>query len=510
MNMKERVQGIPVCIVIPPSEFLADERVFPFLGPLKVAAELRRNDNPVDVLDLSGYSNPEDIIREYVRTSDTVFFGLTATTPQIPTAVRVRNKIREMLPEARIILGGPHVTLTYAASIQDEKLGRIGRGTMALSQLEELFDRLVVGDGETAIFTAIDPEHKGKTINAGDLKSPFFMRRGELDSFDFPARDLIDMDSYHYEIEGNRAFSVIAQLGCPFECGFCGGRDSQVFRMTRTRSTENVIAEIEQVIRDSIERKRPYSGVMFYDDELNIVPSGLENLCKGLMAIQQRLGMEMRFRGFVKAELFTPEQAKLMYQAGFKVLLSGVESGSDAILQRMRKHTSAAINTRCLQMAHDAGLKFKALMSMGHPGESRETINESIEWVLSNKPDDVDWTIITQYPGSPYFDRSVYIPEREAWCYLEPGSGEILWSRSVDFTREAEYYKGIPGNYTAYVWTDYLSSDGLVQLRDEAERITRSELGLKPISSVSAVQFEHSMGQGLTPEILRRAVWKRT
>jgi len=65
---------------------------------------------------------------------------------------------------------------------------------------------------------------------------------------------------------------------------------------------------------------------MFYDDELNVIPRQLEELCRGLVGLQERLGEEMRFRGFVKAELFTAEQARLMYEAGFRVLLSGVES----------------------------------------------------------------------------------------------------------------------------------------------------------------------------------------
>jgi hypothetical protein len=64
---------------------------------------------------------------------------------------------------------------------------------------------------------------------------------------------------------------------------------------------------------------------MFYDDELNVTKNGLEDLCKGLIDLQDRIGLEMRFRGFVKAELLTQEQADLMYEAGFRVLLSGVE-----------------------------------------------------------------------------------------------------------------------------------------------------------------------------------------
>lgn len=496
--IKERVRGIPVCLISTPSPFLADERVFPFLGILNVAAQLRANGNPVQVLDLAGYKNFEEIMRTYLSGTDIRTFGLTATTPQIPSAVIIRNIIKEMLPDSRIILGGPHATLTHTGFIEDQKAGRSGRGSLAFNQLESLFDPIVVGDGEMAAFHAIDPLNKQRVIDAGILASPLFMKRGTLDQYSLPARDLIDFQSYRYFIDGKRAASVISQLGCPFECGFCGGRDSKVFRLIRSRSVQSTIGEIESIINMSREWKEPIEAIMFYDDELNVKPGVLEDLCKGLIALQERLGIEMRFRGFVKAELFTQEQADLMYKAGFRILLSGVESGSDKILKAMRKHTSREINSRCVEYAHNAGLRFKALMSIGHPGENEETVKESIDWCLANlKPgDDVDFTIITQFPGSPYFDHSTYIQEKDAWLYTI--DGQNLWSKVVDYTKESDYYKGVPGAYTAFVWTDFLSPKDLVAQRDLAEATVRRTLNLPAISVAQALLFnpEHSMGMG--------------
>ncbi len=516
-EIRRRVKDIPVALIIPPSPFLADERVFPFLGPAKVATELKRPidentpGNYVEFLDLAGYANYKDIVRDYVSNSSIRTIGITATTPQIPTAVEVVKTIREYAPDATIILGGPHATLTHAAMTNDKKENRIGRGTHAFSQLTNLFDVIVVGDGEEAIFQAIDPERESQIIDASSLQSPLFMKRGELDRFLPPDRTLIDMDSYHYHIDGKRAFSVIGQLGCPFECGFCGGRDSQVFRIARTRSVANIIDEIENIVEPSLLTANPYEAVMFYDDELNVNPGNLEDLCKGLIDMQDRQGIEMRFRGFVKAELFTQEQANLMYKAGFRVLLSGVESGSNKILSAMRKHTSRDINARCADYAHQAGLAFKSLMSIGHPGESAETISESVDWAKTYlvKGDDIDWTIITQYPGSPYFDKSVFDEDKEAWLYQvqnkKTGETLRLWSREVDYAKDANYYKGVPGEYTAYVWTDFLNPVDLVKLRDQAEIETRSFLKLPMVSHSSTMQFEHSMGQGIPSRILRKS-----
>lgn len=216
----------------------------------------------------------------------------------------------------------------------------------------------------------------------------------------------------------------------------------------------------------------------------------------------------MAFRGFVKAELFTPKQARLMYHAGFRILLSGIESGSDLILKSMQKHTSRSLNSHLVNIAHEAGLRIKALMSLGHPGETERSVEQSVDWVRRNlwpDWDDVDWTVITQYPGSPYFDHSEYDVEKKAWRYTikVDGQPQVLWSREADFAKDAYYYKGIPGEYQVYVWTDDLSAERLAELRDSAEAETRSALGLPPITAVTPQTFEHSMGQGLPPSILK-------
>lgn len=507
-DLKTKVRDVPVCIVIPPSSFLADERVFPFLGPLKVAAELERNGNPVEVLDLSGYSNCLDIVDNYAKRTDTRTFGVTATTPQLPAAISVIRQIKQVIPDSNVILGGTHATLTYTSAKVDKEDSQERRGTRNLRQLETFPDKLVVGDGEKAIYPAIDPDNKEKIIGTGQNTDLYFLQKGELEKYPFPARHLIDLDSYHYSIDGYRATSMIVQLGCPFGCRFCSGRNTNFLRTTRTREIDHAILEMK-----SIYETYGYPGFMFYDDELNVSPRALENLCDEVIKLQDELGVDFRLRGFVKAELFTREQAKKMYQAGFRVLLTGVESGSLEILDAIKKGTKPDTNQRCREYAGEAGLAFKALMSIGHPGESEQTVQDSIDWVLANKPEDVDWTIITPYPGADYFDRSVWDPQHKAWKYTTklrfgPNRGKEvhLWNDELDYTQEADYYKGIPGEYQCHVFTETLNREELVELRDEAERLTRSKLGLSSIQRVDQLQFEHSMGQGLPLNILKSSV----
>jgi radical SAM superfamily enzyme YgiQ (UPF0313 family) len=240
---------------------------------------------------------------------------------------------------------------------------------------------------------------------------------------------------------------------------------------------------------------------MFYDDELNVNPD-IVDLMEEIVAAQARLGVEWRLRGFVKAELFTPQQAEVMRRAGFRWLLVGFESGSDRILDNIAKRAAKEDNTRCIEIGHAAGLKVKALMSLGHAGESAETIRETTEWLLDVRADDFDATIITPYPGSPYYDDAV--SSGEFWTYTAR-NGDRLYQNEVDYTAEADYYKGRPGDgYVAHVWTDQLKAHDLVRERDRLESFVRERLGIPFNPSAPAIAYEHSMGQtALPPNILR-------
>ena len=202
-------------------------------------------------------------------------------------------------------------------------------------------------------------------------KSSLFLKRGTLESFPLPARHLIDMSTYHYEIEGRNSTSLIAQLGCPFQCTFCSGRNSPFLRSIRTRSVESIISELRFLYETY-----GYTGFMFYDDELNVNRKMMIDLMNQISDLQGQLGVDFRLRGFIKAELFSDEQAKAMYTAGFRWLLTGFESGDERILRNIKKNATKDDNTRCVEFAKKHGLKVKALMSIGHAGESPESIEK--------------------------------------------------------------------------------------------------------------------------------------
>jgi anaerobic magnesium-protoporphyrin IX monomethyl ester cyclase len=500
-RLRAMASHAPVVLITPPSIFLLDERVFMSLGILKVAAVLEQAGFAVEFLDLSGIQNFLDAVEQHVRHSRAKIVALTTTTPQLPAATKIVERIRAVRPDMRVVLGGPHVTLVHSAVKMERRAGRIARGHRALAKLETLFDVLVSGDGESAIFEAI-AEGAPKLIDADDPKGPLFMTHASYDASPHPARHLVDVPSYRYTIDGHRAASLIAQLGCPFACSFCGGRNSNMLRRIRTRTTASVVAEIE-----ALHLAHGFTGFMMYDDELN-VNKNLVELMDAVAELQQRLGVEFRLRGFVKAELFTAEQAKAMYRAGFRWILCGFEAASPRILENINKKATVEDNTRVVQICHEHGLKVKALMSVGHAGESEESIRAVHDWLIDVKPDDFDCTVITTYPGTPYYDEAVpHETLPDVWTYTCKKTGDRLHSLDVDYTQVADYYKGDPdGGYTSYVHTDHLTGEAIVKLRDWVEAEVRSKLGIPFNPGAPAVRYEHSMGQGvnaLPPFILR-------
>ena len=481
-----------VCLIIPPSPFLLDERVFVQLGILKIASALEEQNYTVDMIDLSGVENYTDGLTDYAKRKDRAdVFGITATTPQVPYAVKISQHIKALLPakQSKVILGGPHVTLMHTAAKREAKKNLVGsdRATKDVEALKNFFDVLVCGDGEIAIFDAIHEDMK--IIDADIAKSKYFLSHKQFTDLPAPARHLVDMSSYKYFIEGEPALSLIAQLGCPFHCTFCSGRNSPFLRKIRLRDIDAVVDEVEMLYLTY-----GVKGFMFYDDELNVNKNMVPMMNK-LCDLQDKHGVDFMLRGFVKAELFNDTQADAMYRAGFRWLLTGFESGDPTILSNIKKIAKREDNTRCVEIAKRHNLKVKALMSIGHAGESAETVENTKNWLLQVEPEDFDCTIITTYPGSPYFDDA--IKEGDYYVYTDKKSGDKLYQASLNYLVDQDYYKGDPdGGYTSFVWTDHLSAAGLVEERDKLEKEVRAKLNIPFNPARPGLTYEHSMGMG--------------
>ena len=446
-----------VGFINPPSEFLINQRVFVTLGILRVITYLnKQNICKVKFLDLSNEVDYYNSITKFIKKNNLQVVCFTATTPQIQIVYQFCKYINSNF-KIKIILGGPHITLMHSS---------LNKGTEDIKEicskhiieLSKWIDTIVIGDGEYAIIDAITSDKK--FINS-EQNSNLFLKRN-YDEVAIPNREFLDLDSYSYTIDGVKATNIISQMGCPYQCKFCSGRGSKTFNTIRKRSIKNIIEEV-----DVLYTKYDYRGFMFYDDELNLNKEYFEGLLKELIQYQKLHGVQFNLRGFTRSDLLTDRQAELMYQAGFKWLLVGFESGSDRILLNINKGCQVTDNSKCFDIARNQGLKIKALMSIGHPGESKDTVQETIQWLGAVHPDETDVTIVSVYPGSGYFNKSEV--KNGELKYTNNITNDSLYIKNIDFLNESNFYKSKADEYISFVATDYLTCGELVEQRSLIE-----------------------------------------
>ena len=401
-------------LINPPGSYLIDQKVFPPLGLLTVAQAWKAQGDDVEVIDMADGAE--------IPTDKKIRYGITCITPNMPAVKKICDSLKHAIKNPLIYLGGPHITVTGSASCE--------RSKVEWNRLKEITPNLWAG----SIIT-----------NQNEI---------------LPLRSAVDLESYHYKIDGEKATSIITQTGCPYNCGFCSGRGSPHYRSASRKSVEFTMIEIDQLYRQG------YRGFMFYDDEINVNKPEFHKLLHALIEYQTSHDL-LSLRGFSRADLLTQEEATLMRAAGFKWLLVGFESGSDKMLKAMNKRVTVEQNTRAIEMARRAGMKVKALMSVGHPGESPETIEETRRWMKQVQPDDFDVTIVSIYPGTPYYEESVQCENQMSWLYEK--NGERLYSRDIDFMSDESNYKGRPGEYSCHIWTEYMQPIDLIRAREFLE-----------------------------------------
>jgi len=403
-----------VAILVPPSPFLMEPLTFPPLGPLYLSAYLKKQGHDVVVYDYDDYGQRTHEKRwDKVEKADVI--GETGTTPQFKDMVHFLQSIkkREYGKDKIFVAGGPHAS-------SDPR-----------SCLDYGFDSVVLGDGELAF----------QEVLQCNLKGFHSHKVTNLDALPFPDRSAINIKKYHYKIDGLEATSLITQRGCPYACAFCCHWEG--YRGVRFRSPENVVEEIEQV-----RSLYDYEAFMFWDDEFNLDRARTLKLCEALKPL------EIKFRCFIRSNLFDAEVGHAMKEAGCVEVGCGVESASQRILDVIGKRTTVFGNTMTRKVCRMLGIRFKAFTIIGLPSEDEKSVEETREWLRKNEPDDFDITINTPFPGSPQWKH----PERYDLIFDKEGMRKALY--------EGTFYKGPPKSPVA---TSHLSAQRIVQLRDEIE-----------------------------------------
>jgi radical SAM superfamily enzyme YgiQ (UPF0313 family) len=146
------------------------------------------------------------------------------------------------------------------------------------------------------------------------------------------------------------------------------------------------------------------------------------------------------------------EILKLLKDSGCVEVLAGLESMHQPILNSISKGTKVDDNYKITRLCKEVGIKLKALLIIGLPGENLESIYSLYKYLYYEKPDDFDLTIYTPYPNSPIWDK----PEK--------------YDITIDFDNADSWYKGKEGEYTSAVSTSALTKQEIIAWRDVLEK----------------------------------------
>ncbi len=337
------------------------------------------------------FDSPDEEIENVIRTIDPDVAGISCFTEHRGAALKLARLIKRIKPSIHVIFGGSHASF-------------FARGM--LEKYPEI-DSVVINEGEMVLLDWIRRLDKG---NVGDDFPPGMAVRSEtgvtltsprtyiedLDILPFPARDLFNVapyKAYPHKYTVGRQATMMATRGCPYHCQFCS--TTQFWgRKYRTRSVENVIREIEYLV---IEKKMEY--IYFFDDAMTARKGWILDLCK---EIKYRK-LQFDWGAITRVNYVDPDICSAMRRAGCRAVTFGVESFSDKILTSIHKNVTGAQAVAALKMASHAGLKTNCLLMVGNPGETQQTINETISGIKACRPDGMDVGLLTVFPKTELY-----------------------------------------------------------------------------------------------------------
>lgn len=385
-----------------------------FLGLGYIAAVLEQRGDQVEILDLGLERDPYDALVKKITHSKPDIVGVSTITPTYPAALKTLDTVKKIAPGCITIMGGSHASI-----LTDDVLK------------EPAVDIVVKGEGEVTIVELLSTLEKHHDL--GEVDGISFKRNGQiihnpyrpfindLDSIPFPSIHLYKVDKYSAKINGRKAVSVITSRGCPFNCVYCY-RGPAAGKKLRCRTPENVLKEIK-----FLKTMYGVNGIFFYDDNFTLDKNRAELICD--MLIEEKLNILWTCQ--TRADCVELELLKKMKKAGCVELGFGVESGNQEILNLINKKIRKEKVLEAFKLTKEADICTRATFILGLPWETKDTIQETIDFAKELDPDFVEFYLATPFPGTKLRqivkDKNLSLQENWSNCNLK----NIDWNTMV-------------------------------------------------------------------------------
>jgi anaerobic magnesium-protoporphyrin IX monomethyl ester cyclase len=369
--------------------------LIPPLGLAYLAAVLEEEGIDVRITDGSRGLSLAEVMDELKQHGPDIV-GISCTTPTFVDAIELGAAVRQAFPKTITVLGGAHVT-----AIPQEAM------------LEEVFDVGAVGEGEITLLELVQGiEDKGSLdkVDLEQINGLAFRRDGrvvvtpprerikDLDSLPHPARHLLPpFSAYHPTPASYRKLPLAVMMtsrGCPYQCTFC---DRGVFgNYTRGHSPERVLDEIEELISRYGARE-----IRFFDDTFTFSQKRAVQICE--MIIERNL--RFPWTCLTRVNSVDKDLLRLMKEAGCWQVLYGLESGDPRMLSILHKGSTVEQNAQAVRWALEVGLGVRGDFIIGTPGETMESLENTLAFTKRIGLDYAHFNKFVPYPGTELFQR---------------------------------------------------------------------------------------------------------
>ncbi len=388
-------------------------------------------DAPADGFDLNYVINR-------IRDFSPVLIVIDTSTPSIYNDIKVCEGLKKVLPGVFILLVGTHVSALPGDSLR----------------LSNSVDAVAVGEYDYTV-KEIAEVLSGKR-DIGSVKGIFYRNSGEvvcnksrpligdLNELPFVStiyKRFLKIKNYFNPNALYPMVTITTSRGCPFQCIFCVYPQTMMGHKLRLRSVENVVEEIEYIIRS-------FNGVksIFFEDDTF---TAIKKRCIEISNEILMRGIRISWTANARADL-DYETMKIMKESGCRCLCVGFESGSQQLLDNIKKKVSVE-KMRCfMDDARRSGILIHGCFMVGLPGETGETIKQTIELAKRLNPDTVQFYPVMVYPGTEAYD----------------------WYKDRGLISTSDFSKWLtPGGlHNTVIRTESLSSEELVMFCDDARR----------------------------------------
>ncbi|MBI4350580.1 MAG: radical SAM protein [Elusimicrobia bacterium] len=363
----------------------------PPLNLMYMAAVLLRGGHEVRIIDLYAEGLSENEFLARAREFGPELAGFAAYTASFDMAAAGARLLKKNFPGIKTAAGGIHLSYLPAACLRSGA-----------------FDFGVVGEGEGTMLELADK--LGKKEDVSSVPGLVYLKEGkafatpprpligDINTLPWPAYQLVDLSKYYLGItravSTAPAASVLTMRGCPYKCTFCSHHYGYGGRM-RERDPGDVVAEMK-----SVYDKYGVREFQFEDPSFTCDPAHVKEICR----LIRTSGMELSWNCNVRANTASEELFAAMASAGCQRALLGVESGSQEMLDRMKKGITLEAVRKTVALAKKYGMRVNAAFILGTPGETLETAALTNAFALELDPDYVMFSVYIPSPGGELFE----------------------------------------------------------------------------------------------------------